>query len=129
MNTDKIIFCATFFLFCAAYLAAAFIKERNKTLKEVEKNRSSASLEELEQYKQKLLIFRKSLPVVIVELIRRKPFEKGNEAVENMLWRVDREIKDRLREQRQEEHGRQRKNKRRRRRNHNGNTMKKEART
>ena len=30
---DKIIGYAVFFLFCAAYLAAAFIKERNKTLK------------------------------------------------------------------------------------------------
>ena len=99
---SKISVYAFFFLLCIAYLAMAFIKERGKLIKDADRNLRSASLAELERYREKLLLFRKSLPVVIVERIRRKPFEKGNEDVENMLWRVEYEIKGRLKEQQAE---------------------------
>ena len=96
---DKIAALPAILLFCSVWLGASFVKERSKLLKEVDKNLRSASLDQLDQYRKKLLMFRKSLLVVIIEIARRKRSETGHTDVENMLGRVELEIEDRMYEQ------------------------------
>lgn len=98
---NKFYFYTAIFLLCAGWLASSYIRERSRLLKEADRNLRTASDRQLEQYRQKLLMFRKSLPVIIMQILRKKTDESGNEEVENMLRHIEIEFK-RRQEERQE---------------------------
>ena len=98
---NRFYFYTAIFLLCAGWLASSYIRERSRLLKEADRNLRTASDRQLEQYRQKLLMFRKSLPVIIMQILRKKTNESGNEEVENMLRHIEIEFR-RREEERQE---------------------------
>ena len=98
---NRFYFYTLVFLLCVGWLASSYIRERSRLLKEADRNLRTASDRQLEQYRQKLLMFRKSLPVIIVQIIRKRTDENGNEEVENMLRHIEIEFKRRQEERRE----------------------------
>ena len=79
------------------WLYASYVKEKNRILKEIDRNLKAASDEQLERYRKFLFECKKSIIEIIIEKYARTPAE-GNKEVIDALKRIEEEMAARIRQ-------------------------------